>query len=84
MPSQVILLGIKNQTAGDFYMDLVENNEIGELDKTAWPTGSVYTFCDGSARLLQYRSTDTMSVAPVSGGYYTDWLWLMNKSNPVN
>ena len=42
---------------------------------------SVYVFCDGSSRMLQNAATANQGAAPPSSGYYTDWLWLANKSN---
>ena len=83
MPSQTLLLAIKLQTAQDFYMDFVENNESNAIYTTTqpWPAGSVYVFCDGSSRLLQYPPAGTnMSAKPTNAGFYTDWLWLINKT----
>jgi prepilin-type N-terminal cleavage/methylation domain-containing protein len=89
VPSQVILLGIEYPGANNFYMDFVEGNEQTAnhvLDKapTGW-SGSVYVFCDGSSQFLtDYPAGDTTGGAtskPPSGNYYTDWLWLMDKSN---
>ena len=83
-PTQVIILGIKKQTAGDFYMDFQEGNEIGALDTTAWPNGSIYVFCDGSSRFLKFPppsgATQPNYTMPPTGDYYTDWLWLVNKN----
>ena len=83
--SSTILLGIPYPQTGQFYMDFSEgagnNNEI--LNRTAFPNGSVYMFCDGSARLLKYdpnsKVTD-MQQEPTSSGTYSDWYWLADKS----
>ena len=82
-PSQTILLGIPLPRRGQFYMDFLEgggnNNDV--LNKAAFPSGSVYMFCDGSSRLL-VKSTDLAAnlQKPPNSGVYTDWLWLTDKS----
>jgi prepilin-type N-terminal cleavage/methylation domain-containing protein len=82
-PSQTILFGIPYPKAFQFYMDFSEgggnNNEV--LNRAAF-TGStsVYVMSDGSAHTLQYNPSDDMKSAPKSAGYYTDWLWLIDKS----
>jgi hypothetical protein len=82
-PSQTILFGIPYPQMNQFYMDFVEgagnNNEV--LNRTAFQSTSVYVFTDGSSRILTYNSTDNMKAAPKSSNYYTDWLWLINKSD---
>lgn len=84
-PTATILLGIPmpKLSPGQFYMDFDEgignNNDV--LNKTAFPNGSVYMFCDGSSRLL-VKTTDASAnlQRPVNSGVYTDWLWLIDKS----
>ena len=82
-PTQTALLGIPLPRRGQFYMDFSEsggnNNDV--LNKTAFPNGSVYMFCDGSSRLL-VRTTDPAAnlQRPPNSGVYTDWLWLTDKS----
>ena len=82
-PSETILLGIPLPGQGQFYMDFMEgignNNDV--LNKTAFSSGSVYVFCDGSSRVLA-NTTDVASnlQRPPNSGVYTDWLWLMDKS----
>jgi prepilin-type N-terminal cleavage/methylation domain-containing protein len=61
----VILFAQKKAEAGDFYMDFVEKNQNGALDKTAYTTGSNYAFADGGARFV--KATD-----------YQDSWWLTN------
>jgi prepilin-type N-terminal cleavage/methylation domain-containing protein len=82
-PSNVILFGIPYPQMNQFYMDFAEgtgnNNDV--VNRGAFQGTSVWVFCDGSARMLTYRSTDNMKAAPTSSGYYTDWLWLVNKAN---
>ncbi len=84
-PGQVVLLGIPYPGKNNYYMDFSEgggnNNDI--LNKTPWPTGSIYVFSDGSSRFLKYRQTDNMKVAPVTSDYYSDWLWLVDKGQTV-
>lgn len=82
-PTQVILLGIPFPARGNFRVDVINKNEAALLNKSAWSTGSIYAFCDGSSRFLKYRSSDNMSVQPTTSDYYTDWLWLIDKSNPT-
>ncbi len=85
IPSETILLGIPYPQKLQFYMDFVEgggnNNDI--LNKAAFPNGSVYVFCDGSSRILvnNQDSTTYQKQRPPNSGTYTDWLWLMDKTN---
>ena len=93
-PVQTILLGIQYPGSHQYYMDQKEGNQNNIVDKTAWAPGttaagaistigsSVYVFCDGSARMLK-NSTSDPTKAPPSGDYYTDWLWLADKSDPT-
>ena len=93
-PAQTILLGIQYPGSHQYYMDQQEGNQNDIVDKTAWASGStaagaiptvgssIYVFCDGSSRMLQ-NSTSDPTKAPPSGNYYTDWLWLANKSDPT-
>lgn len=67
--SDVLLLGEKKQGDHSFYMDLLEKphgNQNDVLNKTAYGTGSVYVFSDGSARFIPLNQ-------------YDDTLWLANK-----
>ena len=79
---------MEKQTAGDFYMDFQEGNEISELDKTAWPNGSIYVFCDGSSRFLKFPPPSGTAqpnyTMPTTEDTYTDWLWLVNKNAAAN
>ena len=81
-PSQTLLLSVQNPGNHQYYMDLVEGNHNNIVDKTAWPAGSAYVFCDGSARMLQNSTTTAQSSPPPTSDSYTDWLWLVNKSDP--
>ncbi len=81
--SSTILLGIPLPGQGQFYMDFSEgagnNNDV--LNKTAFPDGTVYMFCDGSSRLLVNTTNAAANLQrPVNAGTYTDWLWLVDKS----
>ena len=83
-PSQTILLGIPLPQQGQYYMDFQEgagnNNDV--LNKQAFPTGSVYMFCDGSSRLLANTKDPSVNLQkPVNSGTYTDWLWLIDKGS---
>ena len=80
--SETILLGIPNPQANNFYMDFSDGDNNAVLNKTAFGTGSVYMFCDGSSQMLVYNSESIANntSSPPHGGLYTDWLWLINKS----
>lgn len=83
-PTETILLGIPLPQQNQFYMDFSEgignNNDV--LNKQAFPTGSVYMFCDGSSRLLaNTKDAGANLQKPVNSGTYTDWLWLIDKTN---
>ena len=82
-PTQTILFGIPYPQMNQFYMDFVEgggnNNEV--LNRNAFQGTSVYVFSDGSSRILKYNASDNMKLPPKSSDYYTDWLWLINKSD---
>lgn len=60
-PGNLILFGRKKPSVGQYYMDFVEGpngNQNDVLDKTAYGSGSIYGFADGSGRFLtvdQYR-----------------------------
>ena len=81
-PVSTILLGTPLPQTNQFYMDFSEgggnNNDV--LNRTAFPTGSVYVFCDGSSRILKYDPTVDMKSQPAGSGVYSDWYWLMDKS----
>lgn len=67
--SGTLLLGQKKSGDGSFYMDLLEGpggNQSSVLNKTAFGSGSVYVFADGSARFIPLKE-------------YSDSLWLANK-----
>lgn len=67
--SAVLLLGQKKTGDGSYYMDLLEGphgNQNDVLNKTAYGTGSIYVFSDGSARFISLKD-------------YSDTLWLANK-----
>ena len=83
LPSQTIMFGIPYPQQGQFYMDFVENggNNNNVLSRNAFNGTSVWVFTDGSSRVLQYNAADNMAAAPKSSGYYTDWLWLINKAD---
>ena len=53
-PSETILFGEKQETAGDFRMDLLTGNQSDVLDHTRHAAGSNYAFADGSARFLSF------------------------------
>ena len=82
--SETILLGIPYAQKNQFYMDFGEgggnNNDI--LNKSAFPNGSIYVFSDGSSRVLvnNQNSTTYQKQRPPNSGTYTDWLWLVDKS----
>jgi prepilin-type N-terminal cleavage/methylation domain-containing protein len=80
-PAQTILFGIPYPQMNQFYMDFSEgagnNNEV--VNRGAFGATSVWVFCDGSARILNYNTTEDMKAAPKTSGDYTDWLWLINK-----
>ena len=80
--SQTILLGIPYPQTGQFYMDFDDGDNFTVLNKKAFDAGSVYMFCDGSARMLVYNndSTTYKKQPPPGPGTYTDWLWLLDKS----
>jgi prepilin-type N-terminal cleavage/methylation domain-containing protein len=80
-PAQTILFGIPYPQMNQFYMDFSEgagnNNEV--VNRGAFGATSVWVFCDGSSRLLNYNTAENMKAAPATSGDYTDWLWLINK-----
>ena len=84
-PTQVIMLAIlaptvpRNSTAS--YVNVANTGAVG---KTTWTVGSVYVFCDGSARMLLYNPAAAPASTPSSGASYTDWLWLTNKPAAAN
>lgn len=68
--SNLILLGQKVHGNYEFYMDFVEGNQNGSLNKQAYYGGSNYVFADGSARFLPLAQ-------------YDDSMWLVNKSYSI-
>ena len=77
--NSTILLGIPLPRANNFYMDFAEQNNSKILNKTAFPDGTSYVFCDGSVRDLQVVANVDNTKRPPDSGTYTDWLWLFNK-----
>lgn len=65
-PSQTILLGMPKPNDGNFYMDVVENNQTQVLDLTAYGEGSNYVFADGSSKFIKKADYDLT-------------LWFVNK-----
>ena len=80
LPSQTILLGIPYAQTG-FYMDFLNGDNDNDLNKSAFPNGSVYMFCDGSSKILVNYPTTVQSSPPPDSKTYSDWLWLVNKAN---
>ena len=81
--SQTIIFGIPNPQTGQFYMDFTDGDNNSVLNKTAFPNGCPYAFGDGSARVLLYDtnlSTTYKKSQPPSSTIYSDWYWLMNKT----
>ena len=89
--SQTILFGIPNPQTGQFYMDFADGDNLPSnkiLNLTAFQNGCPYAFGDGSARMLTYDSTlsvtyKTGTPTPPSGTLYVDWYWLINKDPTV-
>jgi prepilin-type N-terminal cleavage/methylation domain-containing protein len=87
-PSDTVILGEKNPTDGDFYMDLLEetykspygNDFSGVLDEGrhdslgegTFTGGSNYAFSDGSARFLKYHT----ALSPLN-------LWAISDTNRI-
>ncbi len=82
-PDQTILFGIPYPQMNQFYMDFSEgagnNNQV--LNRSAFTDSSIYVFSDGSSRLLKYHAGDDMKSPPKTSDYYTDWLWLVDKTD---
>ncbi len=82
-PSDTIIFGEKETTAGDFYMDMKEGggNDADRVDSSkhsntrpgAATGGSNYAFVDGSVRYLKYGT----AVFPLN-------LWCLSEINRVN
>jgi len=71
--SSVILLGQKNATSRQYYMDFTEGpngNQNDVLNKTAYGQGSNYVFADGSARFMTKSE-------------YKDDMWVINKDYQI-
>ena len=81
--SQTVLLGIPYPQLANFYMDFDDGDNNVVLNKKAFGTSTVYMFCDGSARPLEYNndSVTYKTQRPPNSGTYTDWLWLFDKAN---
>lgn len=66
-PAETILFGEEKNGDGNFYMDLVENNQNEVLDYVRHDGGANYVFADGHAQWIEHPKT-------VTGN-----LWLVNK-----
>jgi prepilin-type N-terminal cleavage/methylation domain-containing protein/prepilin-type processing-associated H-X9-DG protein len=66
-PAETILFGEEKNGDGNFYMDLVENNQNEVLDYVRHDMGASYVFADGHAAWVAHPKT-------VTGN-----LWLVNK-----
>ena len=53
-PSDTIVLGEKQEDAGDFVMDLDVRNMAAVLEQSRHARGANYAFADGSARFLRF------------------------------
>jgi prepilin-type N-terminal cleavage/methylation domain-containing protein len=69
-PSETILFGEELDGNGEFYMDLVENNQNTILDYTRHNIGACYTFADGHGEWIASPRT------------VTENMWLVNKPSP--
>jgi len=67
-PSGTILFGEEKDGVGDFYMDLVENNQNEILDYVRHGVGACYTFADGHSEWI---------ASPLT---VTEKLWWVDKS----
>ena len=79
-PSQTILFGIPTPVSTQFYMDFIDKDNNTVLNRAAFPNGCPYVFADGSVRVLLYDSTVVQTVQPKNSGTYSDWYWLLNKT----
>ncbi len=75
-PAQTILFGIPYAGDGNFFMDLVEDNEHHILNLKTFDDGSTYAFADGSARFI----SEPDYTAGTNGTRDGDRLWLADKS----
>ncbi len=78
--SQVIMLGVPQPQANNFYMDFAEKNNDQILNKHAFLDGTPYVFCDGSTRILKVVAKVDNAARPPDSGTYSDWLWLFDKT----
>jgi prepilin-type N-terminal cleavage/methylation domain-containing protein len=69
-PSETILFGEEKDGNGEFYMDLVENNQNTILDYVRHNGGGCYTFTDGHGEWIANPRTATEN------------MWLVNKPQP--
>jgi len=69
-PSETILFGEELDGNGEFYMDLVENNQNTILDYTRHTGGACYVFSDGHGEWIASPRT------------VTENMWLVNKPSP--
>jgi len=67
-PSETILFGEEKNGDGNFYMDLVENNQDTVLDYVRHNTGACYVFADGHGEWIAHPRTVAQK------------MWLVDKS----
>jgi prepilin-type N-terminal cleavage/methylation domain-containing protein len=67
-PSGTILFGEEKNGDGNFYMDIVENNQNTVLDYVRHDTGACYTFADGHSEWIAHPKT------------VTEKMWLVDKT----
>lgn len=85
-PAETILLGTPFPKKNNYYMDFEEGNPPNNknvLNVHAFDNGANYFFTDGSGRFLTCDNNTqlaAMQKAPANGGVYSDWLWLVDKS----
>lgn len=85
-PGEVILLGTPYPKKNNYYMDFQEGNPGNNknvLNVHAFGNGANYFFTDGSGRFLTCDNASdltAMQKPPADGGKYTDWLWLVDKT----
>src|ERR1019366_5429278 len=69
-PSETILFGEELDGNGEYYMDLVENNQNTILDYTRHNNGACFAFADGHGEWIANPRT------------VTENMWLVNKPQP--
>ncbi len=89
-PADTILLGTPFPKKNNYYMDFAEGNPPNNKDVLnvhAFNNGANYFFTDGSGRFLTCDNNSdltAMQKAPANGGTYSDWLWLVDKSQATS